>query len=248
MARKMNFSKAEIRQRAPLALAVIACIIVTVVLPDSGLGHYMRIVLGGVSIFFAPGWYLANWLPQSRSLLERTVLAVVISATYLAVLGVMAEWGQVRVTTTLFASVSVPLVIVLAMLTPPPHTHARDWLPVVLCGVAIAVAAGSTILVHETLPRVPVESTYSIEAPKIRIVGKSAYMNVVITRVRYPEPITLKVSINYVAEKTFDLGGKTGTLHLVFPFPHPGHCYTSTVQVETQNGQYLTPPLVCPRS
>jgi hypothetical protein len=235
------------RRRLPLAIAAVSCILISVALPAHGGVHYVRIVMGSIGMFLAPGWLLSETLVGSRSLLERAVAAVALSAAYLAVLGTMSGWADVRSTPTLFASVSVGLVLVLALFTPPPGgTEPVRLVPILVTLLAIGVTIGSTIVTHEALPRVPVESTFAIQTSRVSLSGLTAHVNLKITRIRYAAPLTLTVSVNYVAEKTFHIGDVTGPIEISFPFAHPGHCYTSTVQIETQNGQFLTPPLNCP--
>lgn len=234
-----------LRRRMVLPLAVIAAMLIALSLPSHGWPLIFRVPLGIFAVLMAPGWFLANALVARVPLLARAGAAVVLSASYLALLGYFSYLAGQRMTGTLIVCVTVPLVIVLGALFPIEAIGSFRPMPLLIALLLITVGCGSAIATHLLLPKVPVESTYSINAPSVIVHDSKAEVMLTVDRVRYPQALTLIVDVNYRFVEEFNLGGRSGAVTLQFAFPKSATCSNATVVIKTNNGQFLTPPLDC---
>jgi hypothetical protein len=232
-------------RRVALPAASIICLVAALLLPQSGPGHVVRIVLGLIGVTIAPSWFVACLLAPRLGVLLKFTVTTVIVAGYLATLGTLANLADVRTTAGLVAAVSIPLTILLALIVPDPLPARSELAPAVAVVLALAIATVSTIATHLLLPRTTYESSYAIDTTWTFVAHDKVLVPIDVQRVDFTSPITLTVEVNYQVLTTVPLGLRTGPINVRFTLPPSTACAGLDIVLRTADGELLNPPVSC---
>ncbi len=225
------------------AFGLLAVAVVMVLSPGGASGG-VRTVLGCAVLVVLPGWLVGRLVDDDGDAVARLVVGAVITLATCVGFAFVASTASLRVATWVAA---VPLLVVLGGATAigvrVERPRAR-LAPLAMAGLLGLAALGGASVTHLALPSVPVEPSFTIEAPVAFVSPRAAIVDVTVTRVRSSAPSELVLEVGGVRSTTHVAPDET-VVRLVATLPaHSASCPRS-VLVLAPNGAYLDPAVRC---
>lgn len=225
------------------ALGLLAVAVVMVLSPGGATGG-VRTVLGCAVLVVLPGWLVGRLVDDDGDAVARLVVGAVITLATCVAFAFLATTASLRVATWVAA---VPLFVVLAGATALGVRVERPracLAPLATAGLLGLAALGGAWVTHLALTSVPVEPSFTIEAPVAVVSPRAATVDVTVTRVRSSAPSELELEVGG-ARSTTVVAPDEVMVRLVVALPaHTASCPRS-VRVLAPNGAYLDPAVQC---